>query len=38
MKFRKLNVYQVAVRFLPFAAIIAESLPARYAGLADQPR
>jgi len=38
VNFRKLDVYQVAVRFLPLAANIADSLPPRYAGLADQLR
>jgi four helix bundle protein len=33
-----LDVYQVAVRFLPLAASIAGSLPSRYTGLADQLR
>jgi len=36
VNFRNLDVYQVAVRFLPLAANIADSLPPRYAGLADQ--
>ena len=36
MNFRKLDVYQVAVRFLPLAATIADSLPPRSANLADQ--
>ena len=38
MNFRKLDVYQVAVRFLPLAATIADSLPPRYPNLADQLR
>ena len=38
MNFRKLDVHQVAVRFLPLAAAIADSLPPRYASLADQLR
>ena len=38
MNLRKLDVCQVAVRFLPLAAAIADSIPARYAYLADQPR
>jgi four helix bundle protein len=38
MNFRKLDVYQAAVRFLPLAAAIADSLPPRYASLADQLR
>ena len=38
MNFRKLDVYQKAVRFLPLAAEIADALPPRYSGLADQIR
>ena len=38
MNFRKLEVYQLAVRFLPLAAQIADALPQRYGGLADQLR
>jgi four helix bundle protein len=38
MNFRKLDVYQYAVRFLPLAAAIADSLPPRYAALGDQLR
>ncbi len=38
MNFRKLEVYQFAVRFLPLAAQIADTLPQRHAGLADQLR
>jgi hypothetical protein len=38
MNFRKLDVCQAAVRFLPLAAAIADSLPPRYASLADQLR
>ena len=38
VNFRKLDVYQVAVRFLPLAVAIADSLPPRHAGLADQLR
>jgi four helix bundle protein len=38
VNFRKLDVYQVAVRFLPLIAAIADSLPPRSAGLADQLR
>ena len=38
MNFRKPDVYQAAVRFLPLAAAIADSLPPRYASLADQLR
>jgi four helix bundle protein len=38
MNFRKLEVYQFAIRFLPLAAEIADGLPARYSSLADQLR
>jgi four helix bundle protein len=38
VNFRKLDVYQVAIRFLPLAAAIVDSLPPRYASLADQLR
>ncbi|MBI4613424.1 MAG: four helix bundle protein [Planctomycetes bacterium] len=38
MNYRKLDVYQAAVRFLPLAAQIADALPHRYAGMADQLR
>jgi four helix bundle protein len=38
VNFRKLDVYQIAVRFLPLAAAIAESLAPRYSSLADQLR
>ena len=38
VNFRRLDVYQFAVRFLPLATQIAEVLPARYAALADQLR
>ena len=38
MNFRKLEVYQFAVRRLPLAAQIAEALPQRHASLADQLR
>jgi len=38
MNFRKLDVYQIAVRFLPLAAAIADSLPPRCAALAEQLR
>jgi four helix bundle protein len=38
MNFRKLDVYQIAVRFLPLAVSIADSLPSRYAAMADQLR
>ncbi|MBZ5499306.1 MAG: four helix bundle protein [Acidobacteriia bacterium] len=35
---RKLDVYQAAVRFLPFAAGIADSLPPRYPAMSYQLR
>jgi len=38
VNFRQLDVYQIAVRFLPLAAAIADSLPPRYAVIADQLR
>jgi four helix bundle protein len=38
MNFRKLDVYQTAVRFLPLAVGIADHLPPRYAAMADQLR
>jgi len=38
MNFRKLDVYRAAVRFLPLAAAIADSLPTRYTSLSDQLR
>jgi four helix bundle protein len=38
MNFRKLDVYQTAVRFLPLASEIADSLPPRYPALAEQLR
>ena len=38
MNFRKLDVYQTAVRFLPFAAAMPDSLPPRYAAMAEQLR
>src|SRR5512136_1705587 len=38
MNFRKLDVYQAAVRFLPLAAGIADSLLPRYASMAEQLR
>ena len=38
MNFRKLDVYQFAVRHLPLASEIAGSLPPRHSGLADQLR
>ena len=38
MNFRKLDVYQFAVRLFPLAAAISDSLPPRYAALGDQLR
>ena len=38
MNFRKLDVYQAAIRFLPLAFEIADSLRPRYAALAEQLR
>lgn len=38
MNFRKLDVYQAAIRFLPVAAVIADTLPPRYTAMADQLR
>ena len=38
MNFRKLDVYPFAVRFLPLAAGLADSLPPRHAALGDQLR
>lgn len=38
MNFRKLEVYQTAIRFLPLAAGIADRLPPRYTAMADQLR
>jgi four helix bundle protein len=38
VNFRKLDVYQTAVRFLPIAGGIADSLPPRYAAMAEQLR
>jgi four helix bundle protein len=38
MNFRKLEVYQTAIRFLPLATALAEVLPPRYAAMADQLR
>ena len=38
MNFRKLDVYQFAVRLLPLAAAISYSLPPRYAAWGDQLR
>ena len=38
MNSRKLDVHQFTVRISPLAATFADSLPPRYAGLADQLR
>ena len=38
VNFRKLEVYQIAVRLLPLAAQIADALPHRHTSLADQLR
>ena len=38
VNFRKLNVYQFAVRFLPMAHEIAANLPKPHAGLGDPLR
>jgi len=38
VNFRKLDVYQTAVRFLPIAAAMADGLPPRYAAMAEQLR
>ena len=38
MNFRKLDVYQFAVRLLPLAAAISDCLPPRCAALGDQLR
>jgi four helix bundle protein len=38
VNFRKLTVYQIAIRFLPLAAAIADSLSPRYTAMADQLR
>ena len=38
MNFRRLEVYQIAVRFLPHSTEIADGLPPRYAAMADQLR
>ena len=38
MNFRKLEVYQIAIRFLPCAAALADILPPRYTAMADQLR
>jgi four helix bundle protein len=38
VSFRKLDVYQIAIRFLPLAVEIADSLPPRYTAIAEQLR
>ncbi len=38
MNFRKLEVYQIAVRYLPCATQIADKLPPRCGAMADQLR
>jgi four helix bundle protein len=38
MNFRKLEVYQIAIRFLPFATGITDTLPPRHSAIADQLR
>jgi four helix bundle protein len=38
MNFRKLEVYQFAMRFLPLAARIANMLPPQHSAMADQLR
>src|SRR6266511_4059650 len=38
MNYRNLDVYQLAVRFLPIAAETASGLPRKYSALADQIR
>lgn len=38
MNFRKLEVYQLAIRFLPIAARICASIPRGYGDLGDQLR
>jgi four helix bundle protein len=38
MNFRTLEVYQFSLRFLPIAAQIADRLPSKHSGLADQLR
>jgi four helix bundle protein len=38
MNFRRLEVYQIALRVLPLAAEIAELQPPRYSSLGDQLR
>ena len=38
MNYRRLDVYQLAIRFLPIAVQVTESLPKGYSALADQLR
>ena len=38
MNFRKLDVYRLAIRFIPMAAQIASAMPKGYADLGDQLR
>ncbi len=38
MNFRKLEVFQTAIRFLPLATLMADRLPPRYTAMADQLR
>jgi four helix bundle protein len=38
MNFRRLDVYQTAIRFLPLSSEIADQLPPRYTAIADQLR
>jgi len=38
MNYGSLSVYQMGIRFLPFAARVADSLPQRYVAMADQLR
>ena len=38
MNYRKLDVYQLAVRFLPLAAQLAHAMPTGYGSFADQLR
>ena len=38
MNYRKLDVYQLAIRFLPIAVQLAQTIPAGYGSFADQLR
>lgn len=38
MNYRKLDVYQLAIRFLPVAVQLAQSIPSGYGSFADQLR